>query len=412
MKSGSLISLLTLLVAMCVLCGGAARGRGRVASLSKLAPAGTRTTAANALWSDDAFPTLPQLAPNETLTIGYWNSTGGGVVTNLHLVLVGAPAAVLRRRVALKIVYDDLPFPSVFVPVGDFFLDTAGGASEPYESLLFAKRPVGSWHSVAELPYAASLRLELVNGADAVVAGYAVAYHESRRFAAGVDSYFHAVFSGNPSVAFPWEPVPLLPAGTGVAGPGHIVGVSLAFSAAAEVAPAFPGNFDHVCEGNWEFFFDNTTRAFGNDTAVNPASAGFAVSEHVLAVLGSEDLFGYSYGWGGDERILGVNESLYGTERSGTTVWQHPAADGSVRLSTYRFWDAPLRFSRAAWAQVNWGYDVGHNVPADLCPPAPAGCRVTYDVMTYVYLAAPRDASADAKAFPWPTGTGEPANVR
>jgi hypothetical protein len=31
----------------------------------------------------------------------------------------------------------------------------------------------------------------------------------------------------------------------------------------------FAGNFNHVCEGNYEIFFDNATRAFGNDSSVD-----------------------------------------------------------------------------------------------------------------------------------------------
>jgi hypothetical protein len=43
----------------------------------------------------------------------------------------------------------------------------------------------------------------------------------------------------------------------------------------------------------------------------------------------------------------------------------------------------------------------GHNVPADLCPPG-AGCAVAYQIMSYWYLAEPRDASAEVPKLPWP----------
>ena len=74
-------------------------------------------------------------------------------------------------------------------------------------------------------------------------------------------------------------------------------------------------------------------------------------------------------------------------------------------LATYNFFtDAPIQFERSLHAQVNWGYDVGHNVPRDLCPPlngTDGGCPVEYAVMSYLYLAAPADASPSVKRFPW-----------
>ena len=67
----------------------------------------------------------------------------------------------------------------------------------------------------------------------------------------------------------------------------------------------------------------------------------------------------------------------------------------------YRFFPSPLRFTERAWGQVNWHYDTGHNVPADLCPPG-EGCEIAYSVMSYWYLAQPRDASAEMRELPWP----------
>ena len=43
---------------------------------------------------------------------------------------------------ALSITYNDAPHPSVFVPVGDFFMDQNGGQSTKVETALIANRPV------------------------------------------------------------------------------------------------------------------------------------------------------------------------------------------------------------------------------------------------------------------------------
>ena len=102
-------------------------------------------------------------------------------------------------------------------------------------------------------------------------------------------------------------------------------------------------------------------------------------------------MFGYSFGWASPAAGL----------LTGTPLWVQGAQAKTfgVQLSTYRFFDAaPIQFESSLHAQVNWHYDTGHNVPADLCPPE-TGCSVEYDVMTYLYLAAP--AKASNATFPW-----------
>jgi hypothetical protein len=47
----------------------------------------------------------------------------------------------------------------------------------------------------------------------------------------------------------------------------------------------------HVSSCCSEIFFDNATRAFGNDSSIDWMAAGYQTSEHVIAVLGSEDWY-------------------------------------------------------------------------------------------------------------------------
>jgi hypothetical protein len=48
----------------------------------------------------------------------------------------------------------------------------------------------------------------------------------------------------------------------------------------------FAGNFDHVCEGNYEIFVDNTTVKYGNDSSIDYAKAGYQVgAQHSRSVL-------------------------------------------------------------------------------------------------------------------------------
>ena len=58
---------------------------GVAADMSTLEAA--RTTVANSLWANDAFPGSPPVPAHGRLTIAYFNHSGGGRVTQVHLVL-------------------------------------------------------------------------------------------------------------------------------------------------------------------------------------------------------------------------------------------------------------------------------------------------------------------------------------
>ena len=154
-------------------CGADAR-RTVPADLATLQP-DVRTTVANSLWGNDAFPGAPPVPAGGALTIAYFNATGGGVVTEIHLVLEGS-LATIQRHVALSITYDGLPHPSVFVPVGDFFGDQENGQSSHFENAYFARRPTNSWFCWIPMPYKTSIKIELVNKGPAPVAGYNYVY--------------------------------------------------------------------------------------------------------------------------------------------------------------------------------------------------------------------------------------------
>ena len=81
-----------------------------------------------------------------------------------------------------------------------------------------------------------------------------------------VAGYFHAHYESNELLHFPWDAAPILPR-EGLQGPGHLLGTQMVFT--TNDSSKFAGNFNHVCEGNYEIFFDNATRAFGNDSSVD-----------------------------------------------------------------------------------------------------------------------------------------------
>ena len=204
------------------------------ATLSRAA----RTTVQNAMWKEDAFPTSPILQPGKALTISYYNASGGGRVTMAHVVLWGPPRELIRRHVALRITYDDLSYPSVFVPVGDFFMESAPKngtkTSSFFETPYMAYRPSRSWYSFFHMPYRHSIRIELVGSPDLpqAVQGEVWTQHQDSPWDAATDSYFHSRFAYQPRLRFPWQPAVWSPPG-GWRGPGQLVGISMRFSAPA-----------------------------------------------------------------------------------------------------------------------------------------------------------------------------------
>ena len=93
-----------------------------------------RTTVANSLWGMDAFPAAPPVPAGGSLTIGYFNSSGGGVVTEIHLVLEGSMGTI-QRHVALSITYDDLPYPSVPTPFNILMKPPPGTRSQQFSEI-------------------------------------------------------------------------------------------------------------------------------------------------------------------------------------------------------------------------------------------------------------------------------------
>ena len=68
---------------------------------------------------------MPELNPGKRITIGFWNSTGGGRVTSMHLVLEGPDRGELQRHVALSVTYDGRPVSrihAIFMPDSQRFL--------------------------------------------------------------------------------------------------------------------------------------------------------------------------------------------------------------------------------------------------------------------------------------------------
>jgi hypothetical protein len=336
--------------------------------------------AQNQLWNRDAFPALTQLAPRGRVTLlnvslGGNGGGGGGVVTSLHVVI--APdgdysRTAMNEGVFISVVYEDGAGPTFSVPVGAFFGvffdDTP--QSEPnvhnFETSLLARRNTNSLHLRAPMPFARSVLIELVSAVDFTVGGYSIATYETRGAiaapAGGAVGYLMATHSAQSSPDWPFEATRILP--EPVAGAGHVVHVAYSATTARSDLMTVADHFNGVCEGNVEFFLDNSTVLPGNSS--DPA---------LLSWLGSEDFFGQSYGW-----------TLENSERAGTTYIDGIFPD-PIRMATYRdLSDAPIRFAKSVAAWIEWEWDHAR-VPKE-CLAARGSCAVNFTVTTLMYLLA------------------------
>jgi len=161
----------------------------------------------NSLWNHDYYPELPDLNPQGTIDIGRFN--GPGIIRTIHLTLniEGNNRNELLRENFLMINYDHKPYPSVYIPVGDFFCDSFSGKSIPFASLAMAKRPTNSLFCYLPMPFKHSALVKLVNRTDKKVTGYGYVTAEKVPKWEADNAYFHAKWI-NTTVKLPAERVP------------------------------------------------------------------------------------------------------------------------------------------------------------------------------------------------------------
>lgn len=277
-----------------------------------------KTLMQNSLWNHDCFPELPDLEPQGKIPL--FAHQGPGIVRTLHLTLNidGENREELLRGVYLKATYNNLDFPSVYGPVGDFFCDSFGGKSACFSGVAMAKRPVNSLFCYLPMPFEKSVILELENKTDKKVTGYGYVTGEAVSEFKEDMGYFHSKWIHG-SYRLPQTPVELLD----VKGEGHFLGCHLT---AVSACPHFLEN-QGICEGNDEFYIDGSY-------------------EPVCNYLGTEDFFGFSWNW----------RSIYCDSYSGTTYLDDK--DGVTKLACYRFLlNDPVRFSKSLRVRINYAHE-------------------------------------------------------
>jgi hypothetical protein len=329
--------------------GGAQESQrtGAALDLARIRP-GVRSYMGHAGWASDTEPFLERLLAGREMEI--LNARGPGVVTHLRVThdrlctekWAKGNKTEAARGVMLLIHYDGHPTPAVQVPLGDFFCDGDGTAVN--FSSHFVEKAVGDCYNAwIQMPFRKSVRIALRNDLSQDLRCYAVAEWESLPSWDSSLGCFHATWRRQSFQLDATKPVDVFH----VDGEGHLIGRHWQV---ATDEPAFT-LFSHVMEGN------NEVRIDGQEpVGPGPYVRGQTPSYNYL---GSEDSFGFSWGWGAGRTQAGIPAEFTGLWH-GINLAQQSRDVPLKRLSVYRFRGRdPIRFSRSLDWKLNWSCEPG-----------------------------------------------------
>jgi len=282
--------------------------------LAMLRPAGSFGST-NGGWGYDAYPELKPLNAGSRICIG--DIEGPAVITQIHSTAHAWKAddseSLLARAVMLEIEFDNCPELAVRVPLGDFFAD--GNGCGAYFTTPFVEHAPKSYNCFIPMPFARRARVWLRNESQHKLSNYSfVEFSRLPEWDSRL-GYFHATWK---RWAFP------LNAETDehffhVDGRGHLLGTTWTIT----TDEPFFQSMHFVMEGNVEMRLDG---------ASNP----------VADYLGSEDSFGFS--WGFQSPFAGVHNGLTYINR------EKPS-----QIMAYRFRDRNvIPFGESLDVRVDW----------------------------------------------------------
>jgi hypothetical protein len=291
--------------------------------LTHLRPAHTFAFS-NGGWNLDAYPELEPLDAGSTITVA--DIEGPGVITTIHCTqhsvnVLGIPPDEVRalsaRGVILEIWFDRGEEPAVRCPLGDFFADGCCGRAAHFTTPFVEKAPE-SYNCFLPMPFGERARVLLRNETPHNFANYS--YVEVQRLPAWDHhlGYLHATWNREAFQLTRDTRRCLFQADAS----GHLVG--RAWSIATD-EPLFHA-FAFIMEGNNEVHADGAERP-------------------VADYLGTEDSFGFSWGW----------PKVFCGLRNGANFIQN---EGPTLLSTYRFRDlSVIPFDHGLTWHVNWRHE-------------------------------------------------------
>lgn len=278
----------------------------------------------NGGWAYDAYPELETLDAGKSITVA--DIEGPAVITRLHctqhgfedLLLTEAERrALMARGITLEIWFDDAEAPSVRTPLADFFADGCAGRAADFTSPFVEKAPV-AYNCFIPMPFGQHASVRLINETGRDLMNYS--FIEYQRLPSWDDhlGLFHATWR---RFAFQLTRETIAPF-FHAEGAGHLMGRNWSI---ATDEPLFR-NFNFVMEGNNEVRIDGEEKPRAD-------------------YLGSEDSFGFAWGW----------PRLFNGLRNGINFVQneHPTL-----LSTYRYRDVSvIPFEHSLDWRVNWKHE-------------------------------------------------------
>jgi len=276
----------------------------------------SKTGLSNGGWNLDRYPELATLAANSKMKLAALE--GPGMISHIHSTRHGLNSGeqerLFARGIVLEIWFDDAKEAAVMCPLADFFGDGCNGESMDFSSNLIECAP-GSYNCYFPMPFKEKAVVYLRNDTDFACSNYSFVEWKKLPKWNKDHGYFHATYNRKVFQLLKNTDETFLE----ITGKGQVLGRQLSV---VTDDPAFNG-FIYVMEGNNEIDIDGQERAFD--------------------YLGSEDSFGFSWGFG----------RTFAGQRAGITLVQH---QNPARLSLYRFHDhQPIRFNKSLKWHINWG---------------------------------------------------------
>jgi hypothetical protein len=225
---------------------------------------GTQSRLAFSHWPNDKYPQLPELTPKAKTVL--LDVDGPGLVTLFH---VSKYHGGDQGQLILRVWYDGEARPAIEMPWMDFLGDVE--AKTAHFSTVYFSHVKESHNFRLPMPFRKHIRIEVENPTDKGFGGYSDIQWEKVKRLPKDTGYLHVDYrSGAPTI--PEEKIEVC----NIRGPASIVAHWLQVQADRPETV----NSDLICEANQELYLD------GSPTPQ-------------MEYLGSEDLYGFSWGMGG-----------------------------------------------------------------------------------------------------------------
>jgi hypothetical protein len=225
---------------------------------------GTQSRLAISHWPNDKYPQLPELTPKSKTVM--LDADGPGVVTLFHASKYGGGD---QSQLILRVWYDGEAKPAIEMPWMDFLGDVE--ARTAYFSTVYFSHVKESHNYRLPMPFRKHIRIEVENPTDQGFGGYSDIQWEKVKTLPRQTGYLHVEYrTGTPTI--PEETIEVC----NLRGPGTIVAHWLQLQADRPETV----NSDLICEANHELYLDGSTTP-------------------QMEYLGTEDLYGFSWGMGG-----------------------------------------------------------------------------------------------------------------